>query len=94
MPDEPFAQHGRLEYYRNAAGEWAWRVRSIHNGKITGQGEGYHNKADMFGTLEWMFPGVRPVEVPTWTVEDFEPDHTAPAGDPDLDCTGEPDGAS
>ena len=31
---------------------------------------------------------------PGWVVKDFDPDDEAPEGDPDHDCTGEPEDGS
>lgn len=36
----------KIEVYQNAAGDWAWRLRSA-NGKVQASGEGYTRHCDV-----------------------------------------------
>jgi uncharacterized protein YegP (UPF0339 family) len=91
-----WADRYEIETYRGKDGDHSFRVKSRQNHKIVVSGEGYVNHADMESTLFGLFPeaivpGENAVDVPTFTLEDFDPADEAPPGDPEKDCTGAPD---
>lgn len=92
-PRKNFNDDFRLEIFEGVDGQWYKRLVSVHNGN-TVLDEGYHNKGDLVDLLERAFPEATIHEVADpahFTVEDFDPADAAPPGDPEKDCTGEPD---
>ena len=41
-----------FELYKDASGEWRWRLRHVNRNVIAESGEGYHNKADALQGIE------------------------------------------
>lgn len=80
----------RLEIFKGTEGDWYHRIVSVHNGNVI-LDEGYRNKGDLVELLERAFPEATIHEAEPFLIQDFDPSDTAPAGDPDCDCTGEDD---
>ncbi len=40
-----------FEYYKDAAGEWRWRIKHKNGNILITSSEGYKNKDDMFDVL-------------------------------------------
>lgn len=45
----------KVEFYRDAAGEWRWRFVRKNGEPMADSGEGYQNKVDCVAAAEYLF---------------------------------------